>query len=66
MYNFDTIVAMHSKLAMIILYSFHYTRKEFQALPTSCVGMASAHTTQQEAIYSFKRGICEAEGLMCP
>jgi len=37
---------MNSKLAMIILYSFCYTRYEFQALPMSCVGMVSAHTTR--------------------
>ena len=74
---------MNSKPATIILYSFCYTRYEFQAPPISCMGVASAHTTRgqksavlylhfdghhfwQEATYSFKHGICEAEGLMCP
>ena len=37
---------MNSKLAMIILYSFCYTRYEFQAPPISCVGVASTHTTR--------------------
>ena len=39
--NFDTIVAMNLKLAMIILYSFCYTRYEFQAPPISCVGVGA-------------------------
>jgi len=31
--NFDAIVAMNSKLPMIILYSFCYTRYEFHPRP---------------------------------
>ena len=74
---------MNLKLFVIILWSFCYTRQEFQASLISCVGVASAHTTRgwklvvlylrfdnhhfwQEAIYNFERGICEAEGLICP
>lgn len=44
-YNFDGIVAMNFRLSMIILQSFCYTCREFQALPISRVGMTNMHTT---------------------
>ena len=55
MNNFDAIVTTNSKLTTISLYSFCYTRYEFQVPPISCVGVASGilRMVENRPFYTF-------------